>query len=92
MSEYTIQAVKASQAIAEHYRSKFKIGEFIGKMTEIIDTETGLKSLLASHAALVEALESMIHRFGHLDTDTGKREAVKEANDALALAKEADSA
>ncbi len=43
------------------------------------------------HAAapeLLEACEGMLHRFGHLDTDPGKREACSEVRAAIAKATE----
>ena len=36
-----------------------------------------------SHYELVEALESMLSRFGHLGTDPGKRDAIETAENAL---------
>jgi hypothetical protein len=39
-----------------------------------------------AHDELLAALEDMLHRFGHLDTDAGKREACESARAAIALA------
>ncbi len=46
------------------------------------------QQLCASAPELLEACEEMLHRFGHLDTDPGKREACSEARAAIAKATE----
>ena len=43
--------------------------------------------LKAVNADLLEACEAMLHRFGHLATDPGKREACEEARAAIAKEK-----
>ena len=40
-----------------------------------------------AYGDLLEALEAMLHRFDHLDTDAGKREACEAARAAIAKAK-----
>ena len=58
-------------------------GEGSGSTTET--TEANAR-LIAAAPDLLEACKAMLHRFGHLDTDAGKREATGEARAAIAKA------
>lgn len=61
----------------------------IGDCIHSFDIAAEVERRINAHEALVRAMESMLHRFGHLTSglDPGKQEAVAEAEAALDAAK-----